>query len=453
MIENEISIDGRFQMRVNFNLKDTSRVGGKKSQIYLTTTINRERVRLFTGLSIEPEYWIKTSRTEVGERAKEDSSLGRVQLEYNKNINHELRIILGYCKEYCVEVDSQHLFSNKKIRHSKAAFEEFIRNKLSKKEQTVQTFIESYIERKKSMVNKDTMRTIGAGTIYNHYNVLNRLLNFCKDNRIRLTWDIFNNRFEERFTAWMNSKGYAANTIFSTFSIFKLWLSEAEFEGFSIDKSFHRFKTKGKDVDNIYLTEDEINRLYSIDFQSEDVKARIDPREDIEKTRDLFVFACWTGLRFGDFRNLSEAEISNDIMTVHTSKTNQTVKIPLHPMAIEILDKYDGHLPAISHKSRSLKHLRKCGEIAGLTERVSFTRVKGGRTVIKAGPKFEFIMNHTARRSFATNMYLRGNPPISIMAVTGHTTEANFMKYIKVSQEEHARIIAANFKNQPMYLR
>lgn len=95
MIENEISIDGRFQMRVNFNLKDTSRVGGKKSQIYLTTTINRERVRLFTGLSIEPEYWIKTSRTEVGERAKEDSSLGRVQLEYNKNINHELRIILG----------------------------------------------------------------------------------------------------------------------------------------------------------------------------------------------------------------------------------------------------------------------------------------------------------------------------------------------------------------------
>lgn len=452
MIENEISINGTFRMRVNFNLKDTSRAGGKKSQIYLTTTIKHERVRLFTGLSIEPEYWIRTSRTEVGERAREDNSLGRVQLEINKHINQELSKILSFCKEYGVEVNSPNLLSNRTVNFSRTSFEEFIKNKLANKEQTAQTFIESYIERKKSMVNKDTMRTIGAGTIANHYYALNRLLNFCKDSRIRLTWDIFNSRFEERFTAWMNSKGYAANTIFSTFSIFKLWLCEAEYDGFNIDKSFHRFKTKGKDVDNIYLSEDEINKLYSIDFQSEEVKTIIDPREDIEKTRDLFVFACWTGLRFGDFRNLSNVEISNGIMTVHTSKTNETVKIPVHPIVLDILEKYKGCLPAISHKSNSLKHLRKCGELAGLTDRVSFARIKGGRTVIKAGQKFEFIMNHTARRSFATNMYLKGVPPISIMAVTGHRTESNFMKYIKVSKEEHARIIAAKFANKPMYL-
>ena len=54
-------------------------------------------------------------------------------------------------------------------------------------------------------------------------------------------------------------------------------------------------------------------------------------------------------------------------------------------------------------------------------------------------------MNHTARRSFATNMYLRGVPAISIMAITGHTTEANFLKYIKVDKEQHARIVAQAF--------
>lgn len=40
MVENEILINGKFSLRVNFNLKG---IGGKKSQIILTTTINKER--------------------------------------------------------------------------------------------------------------------------------------------------------------------------------------------------------------------------------------------------------------------------------------------------------------------------------------------------------------------------------------------------------------------------
>jgi len=54
-------------------------------------------------------------------------------------------------------------------------------------------------------------------------------------------------------------------------------------------------------------------------------------------------------------------------------------------------------------------------------------------------------MNHTARRAFATNMYLHNIPSISIMAITGHTTEANFLKYIKISPVEHAAIVAKAF--------
>lgn len=53
MVENEILINGKFSLRANFNLKG---IGGKKSQIILTTTINKERVRIYTGLLIEPEF-------------------------------------------------------------------------------------------------------------------------------------------------------------------------------------------------------------------------------------------------------------------------------------------------------------------------------------------------------------------------------------------------------------
>jgi integrase len=53
-------------------------------------------------------------------------------------------------------------------------------------------------------------------------------------------------------------------------------------------------------------------------------------------------------------------------------------------------------------------------------------------------PKFKFISTHTARRSFATNLYIADIPAISIMKITGHKTERSFMYYIRISQEENA---------------
>ncbi|MFQ8804876.1 MAG: hypothetical protein ACLR8Y_06890 [Alistipes indistinctus] len=48
------------------------------------------------------------------------------------------------------------------------------------------------------------------------------------------------------------------------------------------------------------------------------------------------------------------------------------------------------------------------------------------------------VKTHTARRSGATNMYLAGIPTIAIMKITGHKTEKEFMKYIKITEEESA---------------
>ena len=445
MIENEVSINGTFRMRINFNLKG---IGSQKSQIWLTTTINKERVRIYTGLLIEPEFWIKTTRKQTGERANEDSSLSRVQLNYNKGINKELKKILGYCRLYGVEVSQNHLMNNE-MEHNAKNFTNYINCKLRGVEATIRKkpadFINAYIERKSQMVNRDTQRKIVNGTIYNHRNALKRLQKFCADKNIRLVWELFNAQFEERFTAWMMSKNYTANTIAAQYSIMKVWLSEAEIEGLITDKSFHRYATKCHDVENIYLTEEDINKLYAIDFNDEVIKAQIDPREHIEITRDLFIVACWTGLRYGDWKDLSEANINDNTMVVHTHKTDKTVIIPLHPMVKAIITKYGGVLPKSVDKSKTLKHIRKCAEWAGISESVSLSRVKGGQTETKNGEKHQFLMNHTARRSFATNMYLRGVPSISIMAITGHTTEANFLKYIKVDKLQHARIVAQAF--------
>ena len=446
MIENEVNINGRFSLRVNFNLVMKK---GTKAQIWLTTTINRQRVRIYTGLRIEPEFWIKTNRNQVGERAVEDGNISAVQKRANKELNRELRKILGYCQEYGVAVSQENLL-NDGMEFTKETFEAFLTSKLRGKDAMIRKnpldFIKDYIERKKTMINKSTQRTLCSGTIYNHNNALKRLQQFCSEKKLGLVWELFNRKFEERFTAWMNEQGFAANTIASQYSIMKVWLTDAEKDGLIKDPSFHQYTTKTYDVSNIYLTEDEIRRIYEIDFDREEIKAQIDPKSNIEQTRDLFIIACWTGLRYGDWHDLSKASIVGDRMTVPTHKTNKTVVIPLHPYVKSIIDKYDGVLPQSVDKSRTNTQIRLCGKLAGVDDEVVLDRIRGGKEVLLKKHKYDFITNHTARRSFATNMYIKKAPTASIMAITGHTTEANFLKYIKINEQKHADILEEYFK-------
>ena len=445
MIENEINVNGRFSLRINFNLVMKK---GTKAQIWLTTTINRQRARIYTGLRIEPEFWMKTARNQVGERAIEDGNISALQKRANKELNKELRKILGYCQEYGVAVSQENLLDDS-MDFSKETFEAFLTAKLRGKEAMIRKnpldFIQDYIERKKSMTNKSTKRTLCSGTIYNHKNALKRLQLFCSEKRLGLVWELFNCKLEEKFTAWMNEKGYAANTIASQYSIMKVWLSDAENDGLVKDPSFHQYTTKTHDVSNIYLTEDEIRRIYEIDFNSKEVKDQIDPKSNIEQTRDLFVVACWTGLRYGDWHDLSKACIISNRMTVPTHKTGKTVVIPLHPYVKSIIEKYGGTLPQSVDKSRTNEQIRLCGKLAGIDEEIVLDRIRGGKEVLLRKHKYDFISNHTARRSFATNMFLKKAPVHSIMAITGHTTEANFLKYIKVDKEKHADILEEHF--------
>ncbi|MBK6894080.1 MAG: tyrosine-type recombinase/integrase [Flavobacteriales bacterium] len=69
-------------------------------------------------------------------------------------------------------------------------------------------------------------------------------------------------------------------------------------------------------------------------------------------------------------------------------------------------------------------------------------RTKGGIRREVAKYKWERVTTHTARRSFASNCYRDGIPARTIMAVTGHTTEQAFMRYIRLTNDEHADIMA-----------
>lgn len=64
--------------------------------------------------------------------------------------------------------------------------------------------------------------------------------------------------------------------------------------------------------------------------------------------------------------------------------------------------------------------------------------------------KWEMLTSHTARRSFATNKYLAGTPTLTIMAITGHKTEKAFLRYIKLTSSEHAKLLKEHWEKRKL---
>jgi site-specific recombinase XerD len=89
--------------------------------------------------------------------------------------------------------------------------------------------------------------------------------------------------------------------------------------------------------------------------------------------------------------------------------------------------------------NKYLKELGIKAELNDLIERTEFVNGKRNVTFIK---KYELITTHTARRSFATNLFKQGFPSLSIMKITGHKTETAFIKYVKVTTEQSADLLA-----------
>jgi len=108
------------------------------------------------------------------------------------------------------------------------------------------------------------------------------------------------------------------------------------------------------------------------------------------------------------------------------------------------MDKYKDNpnsLPRSYGNQVMNRYLKEIGELAKLDDTFIKVRNKGRRRVEERFRRYELLTTHTARRSFATNMFKRGVPARVIMKITGHRTEAAFSSYIKVSQDENAELM------------
>ena len=216
-------------------------------------------------------------------------------------------------------------------------------------------FFSYYIEQKR--VDSHTGRYIGERTKVHQRTVIKRLSDFLVDKKLPDTFATFTSKwFDQQFTDWCYSvRNYKQNTIYATYGVLKPLLNAAKAEGFEFGDAYKTLKGKCNDTDAIYLTEDEIRRIYQLDIPSLKKAGEIDAKSTMEETRDLFIIACWTGLRRSDINRLEKAvfDIVTKTITITTEKTKQQVVIPMHPMVLAIYNKYEGKLPHLCDKGKA----------------------------------------------------------------------------------------------------
>lgn len=232
-------------------------------------------------------------------------------------------------------------------------------------------------------------------------------------------------------------KAFFANTVGKHVMRLKVLLREAQKAGICPNLPLSEFYVHGDNVENVYLNEEELRQLK---------EANLSSLPHLERTRDWFLLLAWTGSRFSDLEKITKSDIKDGFVSFRQQKTDHRVTIPLHPVVVEILGKYDFKMPPPISNQKFNDYIKEAAAIAGIDGKEAITKTIGGERVITVYSKYDLISSHTGRRSFCTNMYKRGLPTIMIMSISGHTSEKTFLNYIKVTQEEHARMMAEAWK-------
>ena len=249
--------------------------------------------------------------------------------------------------------------------------------------------------------------------------------------------------FRTMFLSYLyGDKKYNVNTAAKCINTLVTILGAAEAEGYhsNVKCLSRQFRAKRKEVDNVYLTKDELRAMMQADI------SHLSKQHEI--ARDIFMVGVYTAQRVSDYNNIvrenivSEAD-GNIVIRVRQKKTGTCVSIPVKEELRQILVKYDYRLPHVTEQSINLC-IKEVAKAAGVDSPVTVETTSGGVVSFQTRPKYELVHTHTARRTGATLMYLAGMDVFNICSVTGHSSIAMLKKYIKASELERANMIRSD---------
>lgn len=275
----------------------------------------------------------------------------------------------------------------------------------------------------------------GLPTIKNYMGFIVQFDEFCKAKHKRYDFGDIDLKFYDDFVAYFTAKDYSINTIGRHVKELQIIMRAAREEGLHDNGLIEsrKFRVLTAEVKNIYLTESEIRAIAEVDLKGDKHKCI---------ARDIFLVGCYTAQRFSDYSTINEGNIrtlesGQRVIDFKQQKTGNKVVIPIRAELQAILDKYNNRLPK-AYEQKVNKYIKEIAREAGIVDMVEVSYVENGEKKSYMVEKYELVKTHTARRSGVTNMYLAGIPTIAIMKTTGHKTEKEFMKYIKITEEQTA---------------
>ena len=227
-----------------------------------------------------------------------------------------------------------------------------------------------------------------------------------------------------RFAEYIKDRAKSPNTQRVYFTIFKGLLAKAIRRGYAfpvnIEDVKDEFKTQPEASESVYTNKEEIILLEN--YQSEQRQERF--------ARAVYLLCAYTGCRLNDHKFITETCISDNTVSYTSEKTKITARIPMHPIVPELIKELKTFNYAFnSEKCIVDSSIKEIFRKLGLTQTVSL--YKWGKRLI--GQKYEFISAHTARISFATNLYIDGYSIEQVKRMMGHSNSEMTSRYIKVS--------------------
>lgn len=379
-----------FYLRSNHVNKDGT------SAIIVRVSIDGERQDWSTKLACEPERW----------DGKAGKATGRSSKSFE--INNRLQDIQTILTNHFYDIQRRHGFVTA----------EMVRNAymgITQREESLLKLYEQHLE--------DTKKLVGlskADPTYRKYErMYRRVVEFMKK-KYNIT-DIPLREIKYQFIVDLEfflrtEYGYSQNTTYKYMKFFKQVINKAIRAGLITVDPFNGYKISVQRVDRGFLSEDDLKKMMEKEFAS----------KRLEQVRDIFVFACFTGLAYIDLANLRVDNIQKMFdgrlwIVTHRQKTNTKVTVPLLPPAIKILKKYEGKyldgqlLPIITNQKLNC-YLKEIADICGIEKNLTF---------------------HLARHTFATTMSLgKGVPIESVSKMLGHTNIQTTQIYARITNEK-----------------
>ncbi|PWK19669.1 site-specific integrase [Xanthomarina spongicola] len=363
--------------------------------IYTRITVNGKRIEMSTGRFVDPSKWSTSAGKMKG------------QSEEARSVNRQLDMLKVKIIDMQMELIHQNIPITAKAFKSKLLG-------LDEKQRMLIPIFQDHNKKIEELIGKE----YAPGTLERYKTSLKHTVDFLEWKYKISDIDILkiNHAFITEYEFYLRSVRNCSNNTAVKYiknfgKIIKICLANNW-----IDKNpFSNYKAKVREVERVYLTEDEIQKILNKEF----------PTERLSLVRDIFLFSCFTGLAYIDVKNLTKSHISLGIdgekwIFTHRQKTESASKIPILPVTQLIIDKYLEH-PQCLNENRLLPILSNQKMNAYLKEIAGICEINKELTF------------HIARHTFATTVTLSNGVPIeSVSKMLGHKNLRTTQHYAKV---------------------